>query len=155
MYNNFCYVCFFLVIFIIKDALAITLIQKTRIQAKFLASGIECINDYPLTANDIQILKSKVMPENENANCFVNCLFKKIGIMDDMGKMTQAGAREFAKQVFKDDDENVKKTDELYGQCSSVNEKSVSDGDKGCDRARLAFICLAENAPKFGLDVDF
>lgn len=29
--------------------------------------------------------------------------------------------------------------------------QSVSDGEMGCDRAKMAFACLAENAPKVGL----
>lgn len=33
----------------------------------------------------------------------------------------------------------------------SVNEQNVSDGEKGCDRAKLAFDCLKDNAPKVSI----
>ncbi|KAH9632781.1 hypothetical protein HF086_015980 [Spodoptera exigua] len=54
-------------------------------------------------------------------------------------------------EMMKNGDEkrlvNAKKMADL---CVKVNEQSVSDGEKGCDRAAMIFKCTVENAPKFG-----
>nr|AXF48739.1 odorant-binding protein OBP42 [Lobesia botrana] len=95
------------------------------------------------------------MPSGGSAKCFAACLFKNIGILDNMGKVTASGARQSAKQVFANDETSLNKVEGLVQECEKVNAENVEDGDKGCDRAALAFSCLTENGPKFGLDLKF
>ncbi|KAI5646343.1 PBP/GOBP family domain-containing protein [Phthorimaea operculella] len=131
-------------------------VHKAIIQSKFLSSGISCLKDHPLSFSDIKTLRNKMLPDGDNAKCFAECLFKKIGIMDDMGKLSAEGARESAMQVFKNSDDHLSNVEQFVQECSKVNEHDLSEeGMKGCDRAKLAFSCLVENAPKFGFDIDF
>ncbi|CAG9788064.1 unnamed protein product [Diatraea saccharalis] len=127
---------------------------KSIIQSKLVSSGLECIKDHPLSLSDIRAFKEKRIPNNEDAKCFTACLFKKIGIMDDMGKLNPANAREHAKQVFKGSEQHMKNADEIVTACSKVNDQMTSDGNKGCERAKLAFNCLTKNAAKYGFDFD-
>ncbi|KAL4711113.1 hypothetical protein ACJJTC_009484 [Scirpophaga incertulas] len=129
--------------------------EKSVIQSKLLGTGLDCIKDHPLSLLDIRSLKNKMLPDSKNAKCFAACLFKKIGIMDDMGKISPEGAVEGAKEIFKNGDEHLKKIEEIFTTCASVNDRMTADGEKGCDRAKLAFGCLTENAAKFGFDIDF
>ncbi|XP_053608363.1 general odorant-binding protein 28a [Plodia interpunctella] len=152
--NKLNFVCVALVC-VAGSILAVSPAQKAAIQAKLLSGGLACIKDHPLSAADIRVFRQKMLPDNENARCFAACLFKKIGIMDDMGKLSAAGAQDSAKSIFKNNDEHLSKVAELIGECSSVNEEMTVDGDKGCDRAKMAFTCLTDHAPKFNFDIDF
>ncbi|RVE46996.1 hypothetical protein evm_008380 [Chilo suppressalis] len=126
---------------------------KSTIQSKLLSTGIDCIKEYPLSLSDIKAFKEKRIPNNKDAKCFAACLFKKIGIMDDMGKLNAEKAKESAKQAFKNE-EHTKKTEDIINSCAEVNEQTTSDGNKGCERAKLAFECLKKNAPMHGFDFD-
>ncbi|XP_047028665.1 general odorant-binding protein 69a-like [Helicoverpa zea] len=141
--------------FIIKQVSAISDAQKSGIQKELISVGIKCIKDHPLSLSDIRAFKNKMMPNGNDAKCFAACLFKKVGVMDDMGMISPAKARENAMKVFHGNEEHLKNVDEIMNKCSSVNQQKTGDGQKGCDRAKLAFGCFVENAPKFGFDFDF
>ncbi|XP_028178701.1 general odorant-binding protein 28a-like [Ostrinia furnacalis] len=129
--------------------------QQAIIQSKLLTSGLSCIKDHPLTIAEIKVLKDKMLPDGKNAKCFSACLFKKIGVMDDMGKFNPDGVRKNAQQLFKNDDEHLMKVEEVITECSAVNDASTSDGNMGCDRAKLVFDCLTGYADKFGFNINF
>ncbi|KAM3962007.1 general odorant-binding protein 28a-like [Aphomia sociella] len=133
---------------------AITPAQKALIQSKLLSSGLECIKDHPLSISDISTFRKKVIPNNKNAQCFTACLFKRIGIMDDMGKLNPSGAHNSAMKIFKNSEDHLTKVDGIIEECSFVNEQNTPD-DMGCERAKMAFECLVKHAPKFDLDIDF
>ncbi|XP_013191473.1 general odorant-binding protein 28a-like [Amyelois transitella] len=139
----------------VASILAVSPTQRAAIQAKLLSGGLACIKDHPLSASDIKDFKQKMLPDNENARCFAACLFKKIGIMDDMGKLSAAGAQDSAKSIFRNNDEHLSKVGELVDKCSSINDEMTMDDEKGCERAKMAFTCLIEHAPKFNFDIDF
>ncbi|XP_049875575.1 uncharacterized protein LOC126373460 [Pectinophora gossypiella] len=144
-----------LVFIVESNVLALDDAQKATIQAKFLSGGVGCLKDHPLSFSEIRTLRKKMLPDGQNAKCFAECLFKKIGIMDDMGKLTSEGAKQNAMQVF-NSDEHLSNVEKFIKTCSSVNDQDLSEaGIKGCDRAKLAFTCLVENASKFGFDMDF
>nr|CAJ2313446.1 Uncharacterized protein/Odorant-binding related protein [Metisa plana] len=132
---------FTLAIMVPKCAFGTTDEQKAKVQAHFLTVGAECITDYPLSSDDITVFREKKFPDGDNAACFAACMFKKIGIMDDGGKLTSSGAQEAAKKVF-DEDDDLKKVEEFISVCSSVNDDDVGDDEKGCARAKLAHTCL-------------
>ncbi|KAJ8720183.1 hypothetical protein PYW07_012226 [Mythimna separata] len=129
--------------------------QKMGIQRELVTVGIQCIKDHPLSLSDIRAFRNKMIPNGNDPKCFVACLFKKIGVMDNMGMISPAKAKENAKKVFKGSEEHQKNVDEIMEKCSAVNQQKTNDGKKGCDRAKLAFGCFTENAPKYGFDFDF
>ncbi|KAL0828877.1 hypothetical protein ABMA28_003783 [Loxostege sticticalis] len=138
-----------------KSVNSLTPDQKAAVQAKLLTSGLHCIRDHPLNLDEITMLRDKKLPEGENAKCFTACLFKQIGIMDDMGKLNAANAVKSAEEVFKSSDKHLEKSKQIIQECISVNDAPTSDGAKGCDRAKLAFNCLNEGADKHGLHITF
>ncbi|XP_026330942.1 uncharacterized protein LOC113238319 [Hyposmocoma kahamanoa] len=130
--------------------------HKSLIQTKFITTGMGCLKDHPLSFSDINTLRKKMLPDGENAKCFAECLFKKLGLMDDMGKLSSSGAKENAMHIFKDSEEHIAKVEEFVKTCSTVNAMDLNEAAmKSCDRAKHAFDCLVENAPKFGFDVNF
>ncbi|KAI8432151.1 hypothetical protein MSG28_004623 [Choristoneura fumiferana] len=50
--------------------------------------------------------------------------------------------------VFANDESSLSKVENIVQECSKVNDEQVEDGDKGCDRAALAFACLTQVGPK-------
>ncbi|XP_013173032.1 PREDICTED: uncharacterized protein LOC106121772 isoform X2 [Papilio xuthus] len=126
--------------------------QKASIHEHFEELGIECMKDYPINEEDVNNLRSKKIGNGENVPCFLSCLLKKVGVMDDKGMLQKETALEYAKKVFNDAEE-LKHIEDYLHSCSHINEETVSDGEKGCDRALLAFNCMLENASQFGFDV--
>lgn len=60
---------------------AITDEQKAEIHSKFVEVGKECLNDNPLSADDVMAFKDKKFPAGENAGCFAACVFRNVGIV--------------------------------------------------------------------------
>ncbi|KAJ8719563.1 hypothetical protein PYW08_011738 [Mythimna loreyi] len=100
---------------------AVTDAQKSEIQRELVTVGLKCIKDHPLSLSDIRAFKNKMIPNGNDPKCFVACLFKKIGVMDDMGMISPAKAKENAKKVFKGSDEHLKNVDEIMEKCAAGN----------------------------------
>ncbi|KAJ8719562.1 hypothetical protein PYW08_011737 [Mythimna loreyi] len=138
----------------LENALAISDEQRSEIQSKLLTVGAECIKEHPLSVDDLASFKTRVFPEGENAGCFSACIFKKLGLFDDKGTWSHVEALENAKKVF-EDEEDLKNIEAFLTTCAKVNEEEVADGEKGCDRAKLAYDCFIKNYEKLGFDFDF
>nr|ALS03865.1 odorant-binding protein 17 [Ectropis obliqua] len=149
-------VCFVLAASVVlkNDAAQLTASQKSKIYGSVLSAGMECMRDFPLSLDHIQAFRNKKAPNDEVAKCFTHCLYKKLGLMDDSGKISEKTAKAATKKVFKEGDEMFTKVEELISRCIHVNDAETSDGDKGCDRAKLAFECFIEHAKELDLDVD-
>ncbi|XP_060804318.1 uncharacterized protein LOC106135657 [Amyelois transitella] len=119
--------------------------QRALIHNHFEQLGMECIKDYTITEDDIKSLRDKQVPTGPNAPCFLACVMKKAGIMDDKGMIQKENTLELAKKVFNDDEE-IKLIGDYLHSCASVNTDAVSDGDKGCERALKGFKCMVDNA---------
>ncbi|CAH2090296.1 unnamed protein product [Euphydryas editha] len=119
--------------------------QKAMIHKHFEELGIDCIKDHSITEDDINNLRAKKIPTGENAPCFLACMFKKLGLLDDAGLLQKETALELAKKVFNDNEE-LKLIEDYLHSCSHINSESVSDGNKGCERSMLAYKCMIENA---------
>ncbi|XP_075977189.1 general odorant-binding protein 19d-like [Anticarsia gemmatalis] len=133
-------------------ALAMTPEQRAMIHSHFETIGKTCIKDNVISEQDINDLRAKKVPSGPNAPCFLSCMMKQIGVMDDSGILQKETALEMAKSVFQDPEE-IKIIEDYLHSCAHVNTASVSDGEKGCDRAMLAFKCMVENASQFGFDI--
>ncbi|XP_038212800.1 uncharacterized protein LOC119833002 [Zerene cesonia] len=126
--------------------------QKAMIHSHFEKVGTECMKDNMISTDDISSLRAKKLPSGENVPCFLACVLKKTGTMDDKGMLQKETALELAKKVFNDDEELQLIADYLHS-CSHINSEAVSDGEKGCERAMLSYKCMTENASKFGLEL--
>ncbi|KAJ2951798.1 hypothetical protein O0L34_g13963 [Tuta absoluta] len=133
-------------------AYAMTAEQKEKIHTHFVEMGGQCMKEFPITEDDINLFKEKKMGTSEHAACFVACILRKSGVMDDKGMLLKETALDLAKQVFEDPEE-IKNIEDYVHSCSQVNTAAVGDGDKGCERATLAYTCMVENASKFGFDL--
>ncbi|CAB3255598.1 unnamed protein product [Arctia plantaginis] len=96
---------------------AISLTEQTIIRTKLFAVALECIQSNPLTFTQIKSFKNNIVPDQRNAKCFTACLYKKIGLMDDMGMLSPASARKQAEIVFKEDEETLKNVDRIMQHC--------------------------------------
>ncbi|XP_059062322.1 uncharacterized protein LOC131855108 [Achroia grisella] len=132
--------------------IAVTDEQRAQIHQHFETIGMECIKDHTITEEDIANLRTRKLPTSAGAPCFMACIMRKIGVLDDKGQMQKESALELARSVFQDEDE-VKKISDYMHSCAHVNSAPVGDGEKGCERAFLAYKCMIENAPQFGFDI--
>ncbi|KAH9636879.1 hypothetical protein HF086_010660 [Spodoptera exigua] len=151
MFNSGVVYCLILAVFL-KNASAITDELKAHIEAKFLTVGAECIKEHPLTIEDLSAFKSKVFPDGENAGCFSACIFNKLGLFDDKGTLSHLTALENAKKVFEDEEE-LENIEKFLTTCAKVNDEEVSDGEKGCERAKLAYNCFIQNYEQVSITV--
>ncbi|KAJ8720182.1 hypothetical protein PYW07_012225 [Mythimna separata] len=147
-------VYFVVVAVFLGNALGISDELRSQIQSKLLTVGAECIKEHPLSIDDLAAFKSRVFPEGENAGCFSACIFNKLGLFDDKGTWAHVEAFENAKKVF-ENEEDLKNIQSFLTACAEVNEAEVTDGEKGCDRAKLAYDCFIKNYEKLGFDFDF
>ncbi|XP_013136188.1 PREDICTED: general odorant-binding protein 19d-like [Papilio polytes] len=152
MYKLYLYVNLCLIALMPFKSHAMTAEQKAAIHEHFEELGTECMKDYPITEEDVNNLRAKKIGTGENVPCFLSCLLKKVGIMDDKGMLQKETALEYAKKVFNDAEE-LKLIEGYLHSCSHINGETVTDGEKGCDRALLSFQCMLENASQFGFDV--
>ncbi|CAK1582863.1 unnamed protein product [Parnassius mnemosyne] len=134
------------------EAYAMTVEQKAQIHEHFEKIGIECIKDNTITEEDINNLRAHKIASGPNVPCFLACMLKEVGIMDDKGMLEKETALEHAKKIFNDAEE-LKLMEDYLHSCAHINGESVSDGEKGCERASSAYKCMIENASQFGIDL--
>lgn len=53
--------------------------QKQKIHEHFEEIGMACMNEFPITEDDITKLRGKAVPAGENAPCFLSCMMRKMG----------------------------------------------------------------------------
>ncbi|XP_050344019.1 general odorant-binding protein 19d-like [Nymphalis io] len=152
MFRSVLLISFLLINFMVLNIAAMTAEQKAMIHTHFNEIGKECIKDNVITTDDIANLKAKKIPTGDNAPCFLACMLRKLGILDDAGLLQKETALEVAKKVFNDDEE-LKIIENYLHSCSHINSESVGDGDKGCERSMLAYKCMIENASQFGIEM--
>ncbi|KAJ8719546.1 hypothetical protein PYW08_011721 [Mythimna loreyi] len=134
-------------------ALAMTAEQKALIHEHFETIGKTCnTGSTVITEDDITNLRAKKVPTGPNAPCFLACMMKQIGIMDDSGMLQKETLLEMAKSIFQDAEE-LKLIEDYLHSCSHINGEAVSDGAAGCDRAMLAYKCMSDNASQFGIEI--
>nr|UVB79199.1 odorant-binding protein 9 [Heortia vitessoides] len=153
MFRSAVFLCCFYFMALTPDSTkAMTAEQKAKIKEHFEMLGMECINDNPITEEDINDLRSKKLPSGDGVPCFLSCIMKKIGVMDNAGMLQKESVLDLAKKVFNDEEE-LKNIEDYLHSCSHINSEAVSDGEKGCERAFLAYKCMNENASKFDIEV--
>nr|ALS03851.1 odorant-binding protein 3 [Ectropis obliqua] len=107
----------------------------------------ECGAEFGITRD--QLLAAKAAGTVDTFDpCFYACFFKKIGFIDAKGLFDANVALEKNKKYFKAADD-IAKIEQMGKTCSSVNDESVSDGDKACERSKLLLKCFLKEKANF------
>ncbi|KAL4711164.1 hypothetical protein ACJJTC_009535 [Scirpophaga incertulas] len=103
----------------------------------------ECNKQYGVSDDDLKAVK-----EQKNINlldpCLIGCVFKKANLISDNGIFTEKKLIEDVKKYLMNEEDQTKAI-EVINKCLSVNDAEVSDGDQGCERAKLLMICFVKN----------
>ncbi|CAH2090297.1 unnamed protein product [Euphydryas editha] len=121
--------------------------DKENIHAGILPFIVECSKEYGVTEEQIKEAKESGQADSFDP-CLIGCIFKKIGVIDDKGLFNPDKSEELTKKVLPNEDDQ-KKALEFIDSCKSVNDEDVSDGEKGCDRAKLLYECFAPIRDEF------
>uniref|UniRef100_A0A2A4K9G9 Odorant binding protein n=1 Tax=Heliothis virescens TaxID=7102 RepID=A0A2A4K9G9_HELVI len=125
----------------------------SEIKEWFFREGAACNNEHPITAEEMMMLKENKLPDSPNAKCMVACIFKKTGMMDSKGMYDAATTISMMEKDYADNKEKLENSRKLLESCKNVNDQTVTDGDKGCDRSMFIFKCLTETAAKMGIEL--
>ncbi|XP_063385218.1 general odorant-binding protein 19d-like [Cydia fagiglandana] len=128
---------------------------KTEAEVKqyFMKLGVTCSKEHMITPDEMVMLQKHKMPDSENARCLMACVYRKATWMDDKGMFDDAAAVAMAEKDHGEETTMIENSKKLFDHCKAVNDETVKDGEKGCDRAALLFNCLTENAAKMGFKI--
>ncbi|XP_050550078.1 uncharacterized protein LOC118267986 [Spodoptera frugiperda] len=104
---------------------------------------VACSKEHGVTDEEIQAAKEAGSPASIKP-CFIACVFKKAGFLDDQGQIDIETGLKNLKQFVKDD-EQYKKLEEVSKLCSFVKDKVVSDGAAGCEKGALLAGCFLDH----------
>ncbi|CAH0726969.1 unnamed protein product, partial [Brenthis ino] len=123
--------------------------ERNKIYAGMLPHILECSKEFGVTEDQLKEAKESGKIGSVNP-CLMGCVFKKINVINDKGLFNTDKAQELSQKFLGDGGDQQKATD-VIKKCSSVNEENVSDGEKGCDRAKLLFDCLLPFKSEFAM----
>uniref|UniRef100_A0AAU6NDD7 OBP19 n=1 Tax=Mythimna loreyi TaxID=667449 RepID=A0AAU6NDD7_9NEOP len=109
---------------------------------------IECAEEYGIPEEKFEEAKAKGSADDIDP-CFMSCFLKKAEFFDGDGKFDVEKTNEFVKSHLTSEPV-IKFFEAVGGECVKVNDEEVTDGDKGCDRAKLLFDCITELKSKIG-----
>ncbi|KAI5646342.1 PBP/GOBP family domain-containing protein [Phthorimaea operculella] len=110
---------------------------RAIMREKFVRYGVQCLRDNPLTIEDVIDFKNNRFPKNPNAPCFMACVTRELGILDDEGNYNYTEVLRKTKRVLSQKEQaNYQK---FVSGCDSVNDVNVDDGEEGCERAKLIY----------------
>ncbi|CAG4961935.1 unnamed protein product [Colias eurytheme] len=124
--------------------------SEADIKAWFLEKAMECSGEHSVTSHEVNMMKDHKIPSSDNAKCLLACVFKKVGWIDDKGMFDDESAYQLSLKEFSDDKDKIKNARKLYDLCKKVNDETVNDAEKGCERASLLATCLINNAAQNG-----
>ncbi|XP_050668876.1 general odorant-binding protein 19d [Leptidea sinapis] len=117
----------------------------------FIEKAMECRTDHSVTSEELHHMKNhNKVPESDSAKCLLACIFRKVEWLDEKGMFDEENALKMSKKEFPDDKERQESARKLYAVCKKVNEETVGDGEKGCERSSLLATCLLNNAAEMG-----
>ncbi|CAG9135888.1 unnamed protein product [Plutella xylostella] len=121
--------------------------------AALVRVGDSVSKKHQVTPEEVQLMHQHVIPDGRGARCLVACVFKKKDLINDKGMLDIDAAHSMADKEHLDDPTMIENSKKLFELCKSVNDETVSDGEKGCDRAALLSKCLIANYSKFGFKI--
>ncbi|XP_028178775.1 uncharacterized protein LOC114366189 [Ostrinia furnacalis] len=128
-------------------------LTEEEIKANFIKLVVQCMKDNPVEMIELVNLKQLIVPNKPEVKCLLACAYKLDGLMTDKGLYNIEHAYKVAELTKNGDDKRLENAKKMADVCVKVNDEEVSDGEKGCERARLIFKCAVENAPKFGFKI--
>nr|QCF41938.1 odorant binding protein [Athetis dissimilis] len=128
---------------LVKVSHAVTEEEKAAFREAMAPVIAECSEEHGVSESDIAAAK-EAMSADAIKSCFLGCVMKKTEAVDAKGLFdADAGLSKIRKYVSSDDD--FAKFEKIGKLCMSVNEKEVSDGEAGCERAKLVLACFLEH----------
>nr|QIJ45751.1 odorant binding protein [Glyphodes pyloalis] len=124
-----------------------------EIRQFMLAQSMDCTKENSLSSAELQKLLDHELPNTKSSNCFIACVFKKIGWMDDKGVYNLEAAHKFADEEYVGDATKTENAKKLFDMCKFVNDEKPADGEEGCDRSNILARCFIDNAPKMGFHI--
>ncbi|XP_049874876.1 general odorant-binding protein 28a-like [Pectinophora gossypiella] len=122
------------------------------LKVKYVNYILDCSKTYEVSPEDIEMLKSKQMPDRRSVKCAFACAYKKAGIMNEDGELSVPNIFVLSKQYLSDDPVKLQKAMRFAEACKSVNDVDLSEDDeeeRECERAALIFKCSVDKAPQF------
>ncbi|XP_068629730.1 general odorant-binding protein 19d-like [Battus philenor] len=127
---------------------------EAEVKAYFLEQSLECHKEHPVTKEEIDMLNKHQLPDSMDAKCLLACVYRRTTWMDEKGMFVAENAYKLSQEKHPDDTTKLENSKKLFDLCKEVNEETVSDGEKGCERAGKLTKCLTENAPKLGFQLE-
>uniref|UniRef100_A0A2A4K9G2 Odorant binding protein n=1 Tax=Heliothis virescens TaxID=7102 RepID=A0A2A4K9G2_HELVI len=117
--------------------------EKTAFREAMAPIIAECSAEHGVSETDIEAAKESGNPDAIKP-CFLGCLLKKTETLNSKGLFdAEKGLSEMKK--FIKNDEDFAKFEKIGKTCTSVNDEAVSDGEEGCERAKLLISCFLEH----------
>ncbi|XP_072932147.1 uncharacterized protein [Epargyreus clarus] len=121
-----------------------------EVKAEFTKVIMTCVKDHPVDMADLIKLQNLKMPTKSESKCLLACSYRKIGTLSEKGTFDLEKMYKLAEESKEGDEKAIANGKKLADICLKVNDETVSDGEKGCERSALMFGCVIENAPKLG-----
>uniref|UniRef100_A0AAU6ND55 OBP9 n=1 Tax=Mythimna loreyi TaxID=667449 RepID=A0AAU6ND55_9NEOP len=108
-----------------------------------------CSTEHGVSIDKLKAAKAAASADGID-NCFLGCVYKKAEVINDKGEFDLDKGLIKLKQFVSSDDDFAKLA-EIGKKCVSVNEKPVSDGEAGCERAAQLTACFLEHKAEIPL----
>uniref|UniRef100_A0A2A4K977 Antennal binding protein n=1 Tax=Heliothis virescens TaxID=7102 RepID=A0A2A4K977_HELVI len=139
---RFCLLSFVVMIVSLESIHALSSDEESSIKEALHPFVVECAEEYGISEEMFEEAKKKGSAEDIDP-CFMSCFLKKAEFFDGAGKFDVEKTMSFAKSHITSEPA-IKFLEAAGGACVKINDEDVSDGDQGCDRAKLLFDCLME-----------
>ncbi|XP_030023137.2 general odorant-binding protein 28a [Manduca sexta] len=123
--------------------------ERNQISQSILPHIVKCSQEYGVSEGQIKDAKESVNPLGLNP-CFLGCVLKSAGIIDKNGLFDVEATKEKSKKYISSE-KDVTNFDKIIKDCTEVNQKNVSDGNKGCDRAKELVTCFLAKRGDFSV----
>ncbi|XP_063894728.1 uncharacterized protein LOC110378733 [Helicoverpa armigera] len=79
--------------------------------------GVACNKDFPITPDEMMMLKDNKLPDSTNAKCLIACIFKKTGMIDSKGMFDPDKSIAMTEKDFADNPEKLATSKKLMEAC--------------------------------------
>ncbi|XP_026330900.1 uncharacterized protein LOC113238282 [Hyposmocoma kahamanoa] len=100
----------------------------------------ECAKELKLNVDELREKSSG--SSDKSIHCLYSCILKNKDVLNEEGKIDFDKGLEVLKGITSNEDD-YKVMENIAKSCAVVNDEKVTDGIKGCERARLLLTCIA------------
>ncbi|XP_073946121.1 uncharacterized protein [Choristoneura fumiferana] len=130
---------------VLKESHALTEEEHKEMHQIMMPLITECSEQHGTKPDDIIAVESKDVDGMDS--CLIDCVFKKLGVINDDGMFVVEKFTENMKKIMKKDGD-AGKVDDLAKHCVSVNDKEIDDK---CGRSKALLACLMQQKDALGL----